>query len=220
MDVNGIQGINSLTSGYSKKADTKDTNIKEKNNESSLVDLGKDEFVKSEEMGTENITYKMVKKKLSSEEIQALKDEQENLKYNMIRKFIEDTINNQKKMYGNTDEGVNEISKQSSELLTKIFGSVENAYPPIATTPDGAKAAISEGGAYSVNAVADRIMKMAQYIAGDDKDKLLEMKKAVEKGFEQAGVDFKNATDSSLPQICLDTCDEVIRRFDELLKEE
>jgi len=108
------------------------------------------------------------------------------------------------------------MSEEATDLLTKIFGSVENAYPPLATTPEDAQKSISEGGAYSINAVADRIMNMAKFIAGDNPDKLQQMRKAVEKGFSQAGLDFNKATDSDLPQICKDTCAEVMRRFDEL----
>lgn len=59
-------------------------------------------------------------------------------------------------------------------------------------------------------------MTMAKFIAGDDPDKLQQMREAVEKGFSQAGLDFNKATDSDLPQICKDTCTEVMRRFDEL----
>ena len=180
-------------------------------------DLGTDTFVKSTEKDTTNSTYKPVKKKLSTEEVKALKEEQENLKADLIKKFISDTINNQNKLLGkSTENGINEMSKETTDLLTKIFGSVENAYPPIATTPEGAKQAIAEGGAYSVNAVADRIMTMATAIAGDDPNKIQQMRDAVEKGFSQAGLDFKKATKSDLPQICKDTYTEVMKRFDEL----
>jgi hypothetical protein len=98
---------------------------------------------------------------------------------------------------------------------TKITN-LPNAYPSLATTPEGAQKAISEGRSYSVNAVADRIMTMAKYIAGDDPNKLQQMRAAVEKGFSEAGLDFKKATNSGLPQICQDTCKEVMKRFDEL----
>lgn len=108
------------------------------------------------------------------------------------------------------------MSEETKDLLTKIFGSLENVYPPLATTQEDAQKAISEGGSYSIDAVADRIMTMAKFMAGDDPDKLQQMREAVEKGFSQAGLDFNNATDSDLPQICKDTCTEVMRRFDEL----
>jgi hypothetical protein len=55
-------------------------------------------------------------------------------------------------------------------------------YPPVETTP--------EGGAYSVNIVANRIMTMVKSIAGDDPNKLQQIIDVVEKGFSQVGLDF------------------------------
>ena len=56
-----------------------------------------------------------------------------------------------------------------------------------------AKAAISEGGEWSVNAVADRIMNMAYALSGGDESKLSTLKDAVMKGFDKmaqdAGID-------------------------------
>jgi hypothetical protein len=221
MDTIGIKGID--TSNYTIANETKKASIKSTViNDTSKVqgvtqDLGNDTFVKSTEEDIANSTYKPVKKKLSAEEVKALNEEQENLKIDFIKKFISDTIKTQDKIFGkSTDNENSEESKKTTDLLTKIFGSVENAYPPLATTKEGAAEAIAEGGAYSINAVADRIMTMAKYIAGDDPAKLQQMREAVEKGFSQAGIDFNKATKSDLPQICKDTCNEVMRRFDEL----
>ncbi|MGE5627269.1 MAG: hypothetical protein ACM3X7_04035 [Solirubrobacterales bacterium] len=209
MDIIGIKGTD--TSSYQAA-----TNMKKNidNTEKTKTELGIDTFEKSEDTGS--LTYKPVKNKLSAEEVKSLKEEQENQKAELIKKFISDTIKNQNRLVGKSNNGESGISKGSSDLLTKIFGSVENAYPPLATSPEGAQAAITDGGAYSVNAVADRIMTMAQYFAGDDPEKLQQMRDAVEKGFAEAGYDFKNATDSDLPQICQDTIAEVMRRFDQL----
>jgi len=221
MNITEYKGIDSKT--YDTITDIK--KIADKTSEDSDTskkqvvsqDLGTDTFVKSIEEDTANSTYKPVKKKLTTEEVKALKEEQENSKADLIKKFINDTINNQNKLLRkSTENGDNGVSQGSKDLLTKIFGSLENAYPPIATTPEGAKEAISEGGAYSVNAVADRIMTMATAIAGDDQDKLQQMRDAVEKGFEKAGLVFKNATKSDLPQISKDTYTEVMKRFDKL----
>jgi hypothetical protein len=221
MDTTGIKGID--TSNYTIANETKKASIKSTiNTDTSKIqglpqDLGNDTFIKSTEEDTVNSTYKPEKKKLSAEEVKALNEEQENLKIDFIKKFISDTINNQNKILGkSTDIGNIEESKKTTDLLTKIFGSVEKAYPPLATTKEGAADAISEGGAYSINAVADRIMTMAKYIAGDDPAKLQQMREAVEKGFSQAGIDFSKATKSDLPQISKDTIAEVMRRFDEL----
>lgn len=204
------------TSSYSLKNDSKKTDkttdkIEDRN---SFQDLGADTFVKSTEESPENLTYKPIQKKLSSEEIEALKEEQANTEKELIKKFISDTINNQNKLFNNNDD--TGLSKETTDLLTKIFGSIEKAYPKLATTPEGAQKAISDGGEYSVNAVADRIMTMATALAGDDEDKLQQMRDAVEEGFKQAGLVFKNATNSDLPQICKDTYTEVMNRFDKL----
>ena len=91
------------------------------------------------------------------------------------------------------------------------------ALPEAATTPEEAQKAISDGGAYSVQAVADRVFGMAAEIADGDPEKLEAMRAAVEKGFAQAGLEFNEATGASgLPQICQDTHEEIMNRFDKL----
>lgn len=91
------------------------------------------------------------------------------------------------------------------------------ALPEVATTPEEAQKAISDGGAYSVQAVADRVFGMASEIANGDPEKLEAMRAAVEEGFKQAGLEFNEATGASgLPQICSDTHDEIMTRFDKL----
>ena len=60
-------------------------------------------------------------------------------------------------------------------------------------------------------------MDMATSLAGDNPEKLELMRNAVKKGFESAGMTFSEITgDDKLPQICQDTYDEVMKRFDEL----
>lgn len=181
--------------------------------------LGNDSFIKSAENDTQNLTYEPIKKKLTPEEIKALKDEQAKSEADLIKRFIRDTIKSQNNLLGklnNDNNEMNGLSQTSKDLLVKIFGSLENAYPPIATTPEGAQTAIAEGGPYSVNAVADRIMTLATAIAGEDQDKLQKMRDAVEEGFSQAALVFKDATTSDLPQICKDTYTEIMSRFDKL----
>jgi len=213
-----ISTSNFSTTNNTKKVDTKTTETSDtEKNQNVVQGLGTDTFVKSTEEDTTNSTYKPIKKKLTAEEVNTLKEDQKNVEADLIKKFVNDMIENQNKLLGkSTNNGTGGLSKESSDLLTKIFGSVENAYPPLATTPEGAKAAISDGGAYSVDAVSDSIMTMATAIAGDDPNKLQQMRDAVEKGFAKAGLDFKKATNSNLPQISKDTYTEVMSRFDKL----
>lgn len=216
MDVTGIK--NASVQNYQREAGTQKTQDKPTTEDIQDKYAGADTFVKSAEDNAEPSTYKPVKKKLSAKEVQELKDAENNSKADLIKKFIKDTIDSQNKLLGRSTENAQpEMSKATSDLLTKIFGSLDKAYPPMATTPEDAAKAISKGGAYSVEAVSDRIMTMAKALAGDDKDKLQQMRDAVEKGFAQAGLDFKRATTSSdLPQICKDTHTEIMKRFDEL----
>lgn len=216
MEVTGIKNT-SVQNNYRSEVGAQKSQYKTNTEDIQDKYSGTDTFVKSAEDNVEPSTYKPVKKKLSAQEVQELKDADNNSKADLIKKFIQDTIDNQNKLLGkSTEDGHPEMPKATSDLLTKIFGSLDKAYPPIATTPEEAEKAISKGGAYSVEAVSDRIMTMAKALAGDDKDKLQQMRDAVENGFAQAGLDFKRATTSDLPQICKDTHDEIMKRFDEL----
>ena len=78
-----------------------------------------------------------------------------------------------------------------------------------------AAAAIADGGEYSVDAVATRILDMAKALSGGDVSKLSELRDAVEKGFKAAGVELGG----KLPGICQDTYTEVMKRFGEWEKE-
>ncbi len=221
MNIIGYKGIdtpNYKTTNDTKKVSTNaDENSDSTKNQGVTQDLGTDTFVKSAKDDTTTSTYKPEKKKLTTEEVKALKEEQETSKADLIKKFINDTIKNQNTLLGkSTENGDNGISQESKDLLTKVFGSLNNAYPPIATTPEGAQKAISEGGPYSVNAVADSIMTLATALAGDDQDKIQKMRDAVDKGFAHAELVFKSATNCDLPQISKDTYTEVMKRFDKL----
>ncbi|MEG2087012.1 MAG: hypothetical protein RR022_02345 [Angelakisella sp.] len=115
---------------------------------------------------------------------------------------------------------VNQANSALTALGKAGYKGLDSAkLPPLATTQEGAAAAIADGGAYSVDAVATRILDMAKSFAGSDPAVLEKMRNAVQKGFEAAGVDFKRATKSALPEISNRTYDEVMKRFDALAKE-
>ncbi|ONI40229.1 hypothetical protein AN639_12500 [Candidatus Epulonipiscium fishelsonii] len=120
----------------------------------------------------------------------------------MMQDFVKNNVSNQSGMgyTGNTD------------ILKEIFGSVDEALPPMATTPEGAAAAVAPGGAYSVEAVSDRLMEMAKAFAGDDPEMIEEMQNAVKKGFEQAGMDLE--TGEGLPDISFETFNATMEKFE------
>ncbi len=207
-----VTNINSTNTNYSASYNSSAVSSNKTTDESSKTDvsyvpLGKDTFEKSTETTYES--YKpAAKKKLSADEVNALKQQQKDNEAKLMQDFINQTMNNQRN-YKST------ISSDFSNLLESVFGSVDNALPALETDPAKAQAALEGDGAYSVKSVSDRIMKLAEAIAGDNQDKIQEMRDAVEKGFKAAGLDFNSATgNKKLPQICQDTYTEIMNRFD------
>ncbi len=149
-------------------------------------------------------------KGLNADQVSALKADIETSQQNMLKLMTSVLADNQARLSGVTQLNFNGLLVDASEF----------SLPPVATTPEAAEAAVSEGGDYSVNAVADRIFGLAEKLAGGDADKLEQMRSAVEKGFELAGVTFKEATgEDDMPEITGKTYDEIMSRFDKLMEE-
>lgn len=104
------------------------------------------------------------------------------------------------------------VVKQGEKSNLSMFGLNLNV-----SQADSAAAAASlqEGGEWSVDAVATRLMDMAKALSGGDPSKIEELRTAVQKGFKAAGMDLGG----KLPGICNDTYNEVMRRFDDWKKE-
>lgn len=74
-----------------------------------------------------------------------------------------------------------------------------------------AQADIAEDGYWGVKQTSERIFDFAMALAGDDEEKMQEMKEAYEKGFKLA----QKKWGGKLPQISQDTNDAVLKKFDE-----
>ncbi len=170
-----------------------------------------DTFEKQETYDLNN-TYKPVSK-LSSDQIDELNRQRQQSTIELFSQLVNQNVSTQANLAGITQSGI-QFSTQSADLLTSIFGSMENALPTPATTPEGALASISEGGAYSIEAVSERIMLMATTLAGGDAQKLEEMQAAVVKGFEAAGLNTQ--TGEGMPDITMDTYNHVMDEFAKL----
>ncbi len=171
-----------------------------------------DTFEKQGEV-SESVTYKPPKK-LTPEQIEEINEQRLQSTLSFLSDMVKATTEYQADQatgYANKFE----FDSDSADLLTQIFGSVENAYPTPATTPEGALANISEGGSYSIEAVSERIMLMATSIAGDDPEMLAEMREAVMDGFAAAGLNLQ--TGEGMPDITMDTYNHVMSEFDKLL---
>lgn len=149
--------------------------------------------------------------KLTSEQVDALKDGIDKSYQLMIKTLTEQNA----KLQGYLDEGIGKLNFDGI-----LFGTDKFALPAVGTTPEEAAEAIGEGGAYSVDSVATRIMDMATAIAGGDPDKLQKMQAAVEEGFKQAGIVWKDEMgQDEMPQITKDTHAEITNRFNKLYEE-
>ena len=147
-------------------------------------------------------------KGLTTEQVGILKDGIAASQALMIKVMTQQNV----KLQGYLDGLVGKLNFDGVLIDTSEF-----ALPEVATTPEEAQKAISDGGAYSISAVADRIFGMASKIANGDPEKLETMLAAVEKGFQEAGIEFNTSTGASgLPDICSNTHDEIMKRFDDL----
>ena len=148
-----------------------------------------DTFTRSE--SEENITYEPPKK-LTAEQIDALKRQVQESMQNLAKQMLGEQYEIAKTADGKVDFA----------SLAKDLG--------IGTTPEAAAEAISENGNWGVNAVATRLIDMAISLSGGDMSKISMLREAVQKGFAQVG----NLED--LPEVCQQTYDEVMKRFDYL----
>lgn len=175
-----------------------------KSSEDAIVDLNSGR--------TSDVGYSRPKssKGLGADEIKALKQAQETNQANFIRSMMQsNTIKQADQAKGITKFNFGGLLMDASAFELPAGGS----------TPEEARKAIAEGGAYSVGAVSDRIFSMAEKLANGDSAKLEKLRDAVQKGFKQAGVDFNSMSKSKLPQICNDTYDEIMSRFDKLAEQ-
>ena len=163
----------------------------------------------TEDLSVEN-TDAQKTKGLSAEQVDALKADLETQETTMLNVMIQALTESNDKLQGWLNDGVGILNFDGVQIDAARF-----ALPEVATNAEDAAKAIAPGGAWSVDAVATRVFDLASAIAGDDPEKLSAMRAAVEKGFEQAGMTWKDSTgQSKLPEISDQTYNEIMSRFD------
>ncbi len=217
MNVTSTQGVSANAALYTKdSAYTANSASAVATVASSAKNVDTFERTSDSTSAAENMTYEPAKK-LSEEQIEALVEEQKQAELAFFADMVNKNVSLQSG--GATVEHAGfTFSTSSANTLIDIFGSMENALPTPATTPEGALASISEGGAYSVEAVSERLMKMATTFAAGDPEVLEEMREAVIKGFEAAGLNIE--TGEGMPDITMETFNHVMGEFDKLLSPE
>ena len=154
-------------------------------------------------------------KGLSADQVQALQDDLEAQQQTFINVMIQALTESNDKLQGWLDEGVGILNFGGTQIDAAMFG-----LPEVATNPEDAAKAIAPGGAWSVDAVSTRVFDLATAIAGNDPEKLSQMRAAVEEGFKQAGMVWKDATgQDNMPEISKQTYTEIMSRFDKRANE-
>lgn len=154
-------------------------------------------------------------KGLSADQVQALQDDLETQQQSFINVMIQALSESNDKLQGWLDEGVGILNFGGTQIDASMFG-----LPEVATNPEDAAKAIAPGGAWSVDAVSTRIFDLASAIAGNDPEKLSQMRAAVEEGFKQAGMTWNKITgQSNMPDISKQTYNEIMSRFDKRANE-
>lgn len=204
--MNTIKTGSQYANIYNEKNPIKGTEVKKNKDTSAKVQTEeKKGAIKQPEVVYEKSNDVKVSEKTQTKTIQELKAESDR-RIEGFKKMIYEMLEKQGYHF-NTFMGmkIERTSKDGVELVDIKDIKVDQA------TRLKAQEAISEGGEFSVDAVATRIMDFAKALSGGDKSKIAELREAVEKGFDQA----RAALGGELPDISQDTYNEVMKRFDQ-----
>lgn len=190
MDISNLYGVRSYCTAAVPKQEEKPLEAEEKTAARGVSTEQRDTFVKS--TAEKPVTYS--KNQLTSAQAKQLQEDQEQ-RIASFQRMLESMI-----------------VKQGEKSNLSLFGLSLNV---TASDSAAAAAAIADGGEYSVDAVATRLLDMAKALSGGDASKIGELRAAVQKGFEAAGVKLGG----TLPGICQDTYTEVMKRFDDWERE-
>lgn len=147
-----------------------------------------------------------------------LEEMKESIKLNeqtMLNIMIQAMTDSNNNLQGWLDNGTGILNFGGVQIDASKFG-----LPEVATNSADAAKAVADGGAWSVDSVATRLFDLASAIAGNDPEKLQEMRAAVEEGFAQAGATWQSMTGTSaMPDITSQTYNELMHRFDARMQE-
>ena len=202
MGVNGVTEVtNNIATTYTSTINApvedkkKDSEVKVKSEAAAVYEKSEDSSSKtSQTTGRQTDRTKI---------IQQLKAD-DALRQQQLLDIVHKMMGKQAKTYGiaNTDNEDDSIWK----FLAKGDFTVD------AATKAQAQADISEDGYWGVNQTSERILDFAKALAGDNPDKLEQMRSAFEKGYKQA----EKTWGGELPEISKNTFDAVMKGFDEL----
>ena len=216
MTVNGITSAVDAYSGY-----TNTFRADQQVDKTTRVDLGKPEPDRTEEQKP---------KLLGSEEAAVFERSAatENDKTSTAK--ADKTVDNDAlvaKLKADSEARIVKLQNIVKDLIAKqanAYGLTNNIYQALASgsftideaTKAEAQADIAEDGYFGVTQTSDRILDFAKALCNGDKSKAEELLTAFKKGYAQA----EETWGGKLPDICKDTYDAVLEKFDAWMNEE
>lgn len=196
MSVNGVTSnqTNAAYSTYSSAAAAAETATEEKKAASTTEDTGV-VYEPSKQTGNAKKTYKPDTKLINQLKADA------DARTSQLRSLVEQLMGKQANIYGKANN------------MWQFLKS--GNYTVDAATQAQAQADIAEDGYWGVNQTSDRIISFATALTGGDPSKIEEMRAAFQKGYAKA----EKTWGGKLPDICQQTYDAVLKKFDDLAAE-
>ncbi len=202
MGVNGVTEVtNNIATTYSSTVNSPIDEKKKSGEETKVKTEAAAVYEKSEETQTASSTASS-KEADRTKIIQQLKAD-DAMRQQQLMDIVHKMMGKQAKTYGIANSG---DENSMWKFLAKGDFTVD------AATKAQAQADISEDGYWGVNQTSGRILDFAQALAGDDPEKLEQMRAAFEKGYKQA----EEIWGGELPDISKQTFDAVMQGFDKL----
>ncbi|SFC08927.1 hypothetical protein [Butyrivibrio sp. YAB3001] len=201
MGVNGITEVtNNIATTYASTVNPSSTEEKKKDSEVKVKEEAAAVYEKSEEKSNSSTTTITADRMKIIQQLKAEDAKRQQQLLDIVNKMM----GKQAKTYAvaNSDDDENSIW----EFLAKGDFEVD------AATKAQAEADIAEDGYWGVKQTSERILDFAKALAGDDPEKLENMRAAFEQGYAQA----EKTWGKELPEISKQTYAAVMKGFDEL----
>ena len=203
MSVNGVTEVtNNIATTYASSVNPTSVEEKKKDSEVKVKEEAAAVYEKSDESKSSS-SVSSSKDADRAKIIQQLKAD-DAVRQQQLLDIVNKMMGKQAKAYGIANSDNEEESIWS--FLAKGDFTVD------AATKAQAQADIAEDGYWGVKQTSDRILDFAKALAGDDPEKLENMRAAFEKGYKQA----EKTWGGELPDISKQTFDAVMKGFDEL----
>jgi len=202
MGVNGVTEVtNNIATTYASAVNPSSVEEKKKDEEVKVKEKAVDVYEKSDESTKKTTAYS--KETDRAKIIQQLKAD-DAIRQQQLLDIVNKMMGKQAKAFGIAN------SDSDDESIWRFLA--KGDFTVDAATKAQAQADIAEDGYWGVQQTSDRILDFAKALAGDDPDKLENMRAAFEKGYKQA----EKTWGGELPEISKQTFDAVMKGFDEL----